>query len=329
MHDFSTLPIAACCYLLAMYLGDGSISHSRRVWRLRITLDQKYPAIIERCCQAIEILMPGQRAGIVKRIGCVDVSLFSKHWPCLLPQHGAGVKHKRRIALEPWQQALVDQATEEFVLGLIHSDGCRVVANDRGVASVRYHFSNRSEDIIGLFTTALDQLASTGRGQPSTSCPSTKSPIRPVWTSSSARKLARYRWKVSTTRRRRPALIVLAIAGAAGCLALAWWQWTRFESASGTFQNLGYALQWPLFAGFVVYAYYKFVRYEEAPPEPKRNDADTEIPAGLLPERPTAADQPNDDDPALREYNAYLADLAKKDHLKKDHLKKDKEQPTT
>ena len=123
---------------------------------------------------------------------------------------------------------------------------------------------------------------------------------------------------MSTTRRRRPALIALVIVGAAGCLALAWWQWTRFESASGSFQNLGYALQWPLFAGFVVYAYYKFVRYEEAPPEPKRHDGLTEIPTGLLPERPMAATQ-SDDDPAMREYNAYLADLAKKD----------KEQPTT
>jgi hypothetical protein len=50
------------------------------------------------------------------------------------------------------------QATEEFVLGLIHSDGYRVVANDRGVKRIRYHFSNRSEDIIGLFTAALDHL---------------------------------------------------------------------------------------------------------------------------------------------------------------------------
>ena len=160
-HDFAALPVAAYCYVLAMYLGDGSISRGSRVWRIRITLDQKYPAIIERCCQAIEILMPGQRAGIVKRVGWVDVSLCSKHWPCLLPQHGPGVKHKRRIALESWQQALVDQATEEFVLGLIHSDGCRVVANDRGVSpigSIRYHFSNRSEDIIGLFAAALDKL---------------------------------------------------------------------------------------------------------------------------------------------------------------------------
>jgi hypothetical protein len=158
VHDFSVLPAAAYCYVLGMYLGDGSISRNRRVWRLRVTLDKKYPAIIDRCRQAIEIVMPGQRTGIVQRVGCVDVSLFSKHWPCLLPQHGPGMKHTRSIRLEPWQQAPVDLATEEFVLGLIHSDGCRVVANDRGVMSIRYHFTNMSEDIIGLFTAALDAL---------------------------------------------------------------------------------------------------------------------------------------------------------------------------
>jgi Homeodomain-like domain len=158
VHDFSVLPASAYSYVLGLYLGDGSISRNRRVWRLRVTLDKKYPAIIDRCRQAIEVLMPAQRTGIVQRVGCVDVSLHSKHWPCLLPQHGPGMKHTRRIALEPWQQVLVDKATEEFILGLIHSDGCRVVANDRGVMSIRYHFSNRSEDIIGLFTAALDTL---------------------------------------------------------------------------------------------------------------------------------------------------------------------------
>jgi DNA-binding transcriptional regulator of glucitol operon len=104
----------------------------------------------------------------------------------------------------------------------------------------------------------------------------------------------------------------LVIVAAAGCLGLAWWQWTRFESVSGTFQNLGYALQWPLFAGFCFYAYYKFVRYEEFPPEPRSHDTVTEIPPGLLPERPKAA-TPSDDDPALREYNAYLAELTNRD----------------
>jgi DNA-binding transcriptional regulator of glucitol operon len=112
------------------------------------------------------------------------------------------------------------------------------------------------------------------------------------------------------------ALILLVIVAACGCLALAWWQWTRFESTSGSFQNLGYALQWPLFAGFCVYAYYKFVRYEQAPPPPRSEQGVTEIPAGLLPDRPAPA-SPSDADPTLREYNAYLADLAKSDHDQK------------
>ena len=68
-----------------------------------------------------------------------------------------------------------------------------------------------------------------------------------------------------------------------------------------------------MFAGFCVYAYRKFVRYEEAPPEHRNNHAVDEIPDGLLPERPKAAQQ-NPDDPALREYNAYLAELAKADN---------------
>lgn len=157
-HDFGALPISSYCYLLGLYLGDGDISRNKRVWRLRITLDKKYPAIIDRCRQAVEIVMPGQQAGLVAKKGCVQVSLYSKHWPCLFPQHGPGRKHDRRIALEPWQQDLVDRATEEFVRGLIHSDGCRVVANDRGVKSIRYHFTNHSEDILNLFTAALDRL---------------------------------------------------------------------------------------------------------------------------------------------------------------------------
>lgn len=131
-----------------------------------------------------------------------------------------------------------------------------------------------------------------------------------------------------TTRRRRVALIALVIVAAAGCLALGWWQWTRFESTSGTFQNLGYALQWPFFAGFCVYAYRTFVRYEETPPEHNASGDLTEIPNGLLPERPTAPAQ-STDDPALREYNAYLAELAQTDRAQSDRAAETNQNRTT
>ncbi|WP_167472557.1 MULTISPECIES: transcriptional regulator [Nocardia] len=119
----------------------------------------------------------------------------------------------------------------------------------------------------------------------------------------------------------RPALIALVIVAALACLGLGWWQWQRFESSSGTGQNLGYALQWPLFAGFAVFAYFRFVRLEsEAEPDaeqpaprptkPAKPVAPREIPAGLLPERPKAA---RDEDPVLAEYNRYLAELHAKD----------------
>lgn len=109
----------------------------------------------------------------------------------------------------------------------------------------------------------------------------------------------------------RPALIALVIVVALGCLALAWWQWERFDSATGTGQNLGYALQWPLFAVFAVFAYFRFVRLEReagepAPPRRDKVEAPREIPAGILPERPKATAA---DDPETAAYNQYLASL--------------------
>jgi DNA-binding transcriptional regulator of glucitol operon len=112
---------------------------------------------------------------------------------------------------------------------------------------------------------------------------------------------------------RRPATVTLVVLATAACLALGWWQWTRYESGSGSFQNLGYALQWPLFAAFVVYAYRRVVALEDADeaaeedgPTPATTAAGpaTEIPADVLPaRRGTPADTPADPD------DAYLAQL--------------------
>ena len=56
--------------------------------------------------------------------------------------------------------------------------------------------------------------------------------------------------------------IVLLVAAVICTFLLAWWQWTRFRSGSGTFQNLGYALQWPFFGAFFVYAYRMGIKME-------------------------------------------------------------------
>lgn len=92
----------------------------------------------------------------------IYVQSYSKQWPCLLAQHGPGVKHERRIALLDWQQRIVDAHPDQLVRGLIHSDGCRVINRIRHprktYAYPRYEFSNRSADIRRIFCDACDQL---------------------------------------------------------------------------------------------------------------------------------------------------------------------------
>ncbi|MEH0147380.1 hypothetical protein V6D40_06870 [Corynebacterium sp. Q4381] len=56
--------------------------------------------------------------------------------------------------------------------------------------------------------------------------------------------------------------ILLLIAAVITTLLLARWQWQRYQSGTGTFQNLGYALQWPFFGAFFVYAYRMGLRME-------------------------------------------------------------------
>jgi len=164
-HDFSLLPEEEYVYLLGLYLGDGCISQGRRgVYRLRITLDSCYPRIISECRDAINAVFPQQAARVAKRrqSRCVDVSLWSKHWPCLIPQHGPGPKHDRSIRLTGWQTTLVNNQRRAFLRGLIHSDGSRITATERSGSNVRraprYAFSNRSEDIKQLFCENCDAL---------------------------------------------------------------------------------------------------------------------------------------------------------------------------
>ena len=157
-------------YLLGLYLGDGCINllkpKTKGVWKLRITCADAWPGVMEECKQAMLAVRPGNFPSTVQREGCADVVSYSKHWPCLFPQHGPGRKHERKIELEPWQQEIVNSHPGDLARGLFHSDGCRLInrvrrpvkGGDRWYEYPRYLFVNRSADIHRLCGDALDRL---------------------------------------------------------------------------------------------------------------------------------------------------------------------------
>ncbi|MFE4668631.1 transcriptional regulator [Streptomyces sp. NPDC056716] len=158
---------AAYSYLLGLYLGDGCVSPTTKSgYYLRIACADAWPGLIRACVAAVETVNPSSKSCRVQAEGYTSVVGYSKHWPCLFPQHGPGKKHDRRIALEPWQQDIVDAHPWEFIRGLIHSDGCRImnwttrlVAGERKRYEYpRYFFSNKSDDIRRMFTDALDTV---------------------------------------------------------------------------------------------------------------------------------------------------------------------------
>lgn len=116
----SPLPLAppdgpAYGYLLGLYLGDGCVSSLKRgVYSLRIFCAEQWPGLIEACREAMQAVRPDNRVGGVSKDGCVAVTSLSKHWPCLLPQHGPGPKHTRPIQLLPWQQDIVEAHNQRF-----------------------------------------------------------------------------------------------------------------------------------------------------------------------------------------------------------------------
>jgi hypothetical protein len=159
-HSFEALP-RAYVYLLGLYLGDGTLSeHRRRVYRLRVSLDAKYPEVVGECVNAIRSTSPRNRVERrLTKTNCVEVSSYSRTWPCLFPQHGPGPKHTRRIWLTDWQRSLAECWPWELLRGLVHSDGARSINTGRGGWShPRYSFANRSTDITSIFCSACEAV---------------------------------------------------------------------------------------------------------------------------------------------------------------------------
>jgi len=54
-------------------------------------------------------------------------------------------------------------------------------------------------------------------------------------------------------------MVVLAVLA---CLRLGWWQWDRSHESTGTVQNLGYAVLWPVFGAAFIYMWFRFLQLE-------------------------------------------------------------------
>ncbi len=110
--------------------------------------------------------------------------------------------------------------------------------------------------------------------------------------------------------------VAVALVGA--FLALGWWQIRR--AASGNVLSYAYAVEWPVFAGFVVFVWYKEIRRARAEVDADGVTGDTagpgrRAPAGPPPLRSTRPVRvgpayDDGDDEQLAAYNRYLAWLA-------------------
>jgi hypothetical protein len=133
-QEWSVPDDASYCYLLAGYLGDGTLNpRTPGSVRLPIVNDRSYPAISREILAAMAITFPG--AGVrVHPSSAGESDVLCITHPAVLrafPQHGPDPKHDRVIALADWQLELTRAHPGTLIRGLIHSDGCRTVNSFR------------------------------------------------------------------------------------------------------------------------------------------------------------------------------------------------------
>ena len=120
---------------------------------------------------------------------------------------------------------------------------------------------------------------------------------------------------------------LLTLGAMVTCGWLAAWQWQRAGSAMGSALNVGYGLQWPVFAIFFGVMWWRLLRMEAAKlttaaevetPEPAAAPTPAVAPPpptgpspfGPRPASVQVAPVSDEESPALAEYNRMLAALA-------------------
>ncbi|PSL57891.1 DNA-binding transcriptional regulator of glucitol operon [Saccharothrix carnea] len=117
----------------------------------------------------------------------------------------------------------------------------------------------------------------------------------------------------------RLAIVAVCLASLVVCCGLAYWQWERFSQAGGTFQNLGYVFQWPLFGLFPAFMVWR-IRRLDARRKAEAADVPAVAPEPVVePSRPVVTVEPvrtpvhDDEDEELAAYNRMLAELNARD----------------
>ncbi len=163
--------------LLGLYLGDGSIAEGERTWRLRIALDSKYVKVVDETEALLIRSFPDNRVGrVLAHEGrMTSLSVYCSHLPCLFPQHGEGLKHRREIALERWQEEVVGAEPWSLLRGLIRSDGCSFMNRTGGYEYLSFNFANCSSGVMSIFEAACAQVG--------VACRTTYTASRAIWQS--------------------------------------------------------------------------------------------------------------------------------------------------
>jgi DNA-binding transcriptional regulator of glucitol operon len=117
---------------------------------------------------------------------------------------------------------------------------------------------------------------------------------------------------------------LLTLGAMVACGFLSAWQWHRAGSAMGSALNVGYGLQWPVFALFFAWIWWRMLRIEiaklpaPAAPDPRSTPTAAAGPSPFV-YRPGGVRPASDaDDPELAEYNRMLAALSDRDRTEQD-----------
>lgn len=159
MHSELTEEIKkAYSYILGLYLGDGCIYELDRTEKMTITLDKQYEVLNNYTVETLGKFFKKSPyifdRSLHGRGNAIDVNICTSTLSLLFPQHGKGKKHNRDIILTDWQLDVIDPIS--IVKGLIMSDGSYYIDRQSGI--MKYSFSNKSVQLIGILAKYLSEL---------------------------------------------------------------------------------------------------------------------------------------------------------------------------